>query len=346
MMGTQRIAPVFLLILTILLTTGPLRGQGLKDEPVVDRQFASVFALWAGGSQRDAERAIAQLKSNGPVSTRVEFFDALLTRTRTGPESSVEDFDRIAKREPDSVESRCARIIFNLDSNTDVPNNLRELEQLAGAHPDDPLLIWSLAWQYRALEREQECLAQLQKLLPFFNPGPAQFHQLFANALDTLDRHSEALPHRMKALELETGAWSNAGVGYTLRQLGRYNESAEYFEKAVAIYPAADHFWGWGTTLYEARKYTEAIEKLRRATEESPTLPGPYNTWGCCAESLGHWEEALDLYRKSMKLDEKYAAPARNAVHLLRSLGRDDEADTIEAKWKSTNPNTPLNGNK
>jgi tetratricopeptide (TPR) repeat protein len=67
------------------------------------------------------------------------------------------------------------------------------------------------------------------------------------------------------------------------------------------------------------------------------------NTWGLCLSELNYWDQALDKYAQARRADPKSPYPYRNAIYLLRSLGRDEEAARIEDDWKRAKGSAPLN---
>jgi tetratricopeptide (TPR) repeat protein len=307
-----------------------------------DPVYAAVFKLWADGSQRNAERALRELVPMNPENVRLAFFDAICDYTRYGGTSGLTQFRQVAAMAPQSPEGRCAIIILNIKSKADEPAQTVALERLAQEHSTDPLIRWLLARHYRELSRDKECAALCEKLSGELNPGPAQIQQMWANALDVLNRHEDALVHRKMALSLEEGAWSNSDVAYTLNLLRRYDEANDYCAKAVAIYPAAEHWWRWGLNLTDAQRYEEAIEKVKRATEANPRLWRPWNVWGLCLHRLGQIDEALEKYQKAREVAPQEPVPYRNAILLLRTIGRAPEATKIEEEWKQANGSKPL----
>ena len=89
-------------------------------------------------------------------------------------------------------------------------------------------------------------------------------------------------------------------------------------------------WYNWGYDLHKKLgKYEEAEEVYRKAICLDQEDAYPWNALGLLLQDhLGRYEEAEDAYRRAISLDEKYAYPWNNLGNLLQDyLGRYEEAE-------------------
>jgi tetratricopeptide (TPR) repeat protein len=339
-MGTRRINPSVARTILLIAILQPVLAAQPATQP--DPAFDAVYKVWAGGSQRAAERMFPQLIQDNPQNVRLQFFQGICARIRYGAPSGKLQLQNVLVTAPDSPEGQCSRILLALNGAADKAGQVKILQQFADAHSDDPLILCVVAYEASDMEDHELPLTYCQKLSQMMDPGPPQLHHLWAGSLDGLNRSDEALVHRRLALKLEEGAWSHGGLAYTLMRLQRYDEASSEYAKAVAIYPAVEHYEGWAYSLYYAHRYEEAIDKCEKANQADPQRVLTLSLCGDCLAELGRNDEALDKFAKAIKVEPDDPRVYRRAAALLRAIGRNEEAAGIERQWIAAGNKTPL----
>lgn len=122
------------------------------------------------------------------------------------------------------------------------------------------------AIELRTAGQAEEAKRLLMKLNEQMPDDPAVLYQL-AWTCDSLGHEKEAVPYYEAALRLglpgedEIGAL--LGLGSTYRTLARYEHSAELFEQAIARYPDRREFRVfYAMTLYNLGRHAEAMRHL------------------------------------------------------------------------------------
>lgn len=308
-----------------------------------DSLYSRIFSIWAAGDQARAEHLLDASLRLEPQNLRLRFFRVACNRSRFAIASSLPMFRAIAASAPQTPEGRCAAIMANIDSKSDVQAQFLALERLVEENPTDALIVWMAAVQCRSLDKNAEGVKHYERLSTMVNPGPSLMHQTYANLLDELKRYDEALVHRNLAVKLEPASWSYHGMGNTLNSMGRYEEAGVAYAKALTLNPNnPEYLWNWATALYGEKKFEAAIEKCKEASEINPMMAKVWNTRGLCAAALGRWDEAMDSYGRARRIDPQFHYAYRNAARLWRYLEQEDAAQKIISEWKAANNNAPL----
>ncbi|MFP3133660.1 MAG: tetratricopeptide repeat protein [Nitrososphaeria archaeon] len=115
-----------------------------------------------------------------------------------------------------------------------------------------------------------------------------------------------------------------------------YEEAAilykKYIEECNAKDPAAWH--GLANALEEIKDeaYKEAYKKAYELYDESSWSSCLWKGW--CAMKLGKYEEAVRLFEKSFKYNDKYPYTLQSLGLALIKLGRKDDADEVLRRFK------------
>ncbi len=349
--------------------------------------YQTVLSLWRAGSQGQAELRCAQARRASPNHQGLAFFEAACARSRFDVSAAHSLFAYVRALDPDTPAGRCADAIIVLDElryppgeagsrtppalpqNRLVPRRFGDLRGVARQNPDDPLLLWMLAVECRAFDRNVEGVTHYQTLLARIHPdpGPALVHQTYANLLDALKRPSDALPQRRLAVQLEPAPWSYDGLGATLCDLGRYEDANRAHEIALDLaartgLESANYWRNWAFCLFKAadaagpgaksRKShdqplgtpNQIIPKIERALRLNPDDAVMWNLWGICLERQNKAREALPKYQRALTLNPKEPDFRDNAAQCLARVGRRREAAALspDAAAFSLGPLTSL----
>jgi tetratricopeptide (TPR) repeat protein len=143
---------------------------------------------------------------------------------------------------------------------------------------------------------------------------------------------------------------NNAGahfvMGRILSQTNREAQAIEEFNRALTLNPnlASAHAFIGLAKLYEAHP-EETESHVQEALHASPRDTDAYNWVGFMALAklyLGTYEDALNLYRRSIELNRNGATARFNADASLVELGRLDEAKSEVKAALALEPNFTL----
>jgi tetratricopeptide (TPR) repeat protein len=208
----------------------------LPDIPA-DKVYVGALKVWSIGKQADAEYLLDKYAHKYHQDQRLAFFQAACVRSRFEIEQANPLLIKVAVMNPASAQGQCAQLVVRLDSKGTATYDFRSLRSLVRRNPDDLLLLWMLAVQCRNHNLNAEGVQYYARLLKMVGTGSSLVHQTYANLLDELGRHAEALPHRRMAVKLEPASWSYGGLASTLSALGRNDEALKASMKAMDFSP-------------------------------------------------------------------------------------------------------------
>jgi CHAT domain-containing protein/tetratricopeptide (TPR) repeat protein len=216
-----------------------------------------------------------------------------------------------------------------------------------------------------SLEVFRKTLALKEKLLPPGHPATATTRDLLGVTLINLRRPAEALPLLREALAAREKAYgephpevaaSYRSLAACLDGLGRRDEALPLHRKAAAVAEkvhgelhlnTASAYRGLALRLAESGRFGEAVPLFRKvlATEEAvfgkdhPETSVGYHNLASCLRGLGLVEDAVPLFRqalevrrKSAKLDPRTASTCDALAGCLTALGRHAEAMSLHAE--------------
>jgi tetratricopeptide (TPR) repeat protein len=230
-------------------------------------------------------------------------------------------FIRVASLTPDTPVGKCANYIVAIDSDRDVAENYRSLQELADATPDDVLIRWMTAVTARKLEKHEDTVRHFEQMLPKLDPGPSLLHQSLANAYACLKQYEQALAHHLTAVKLEPAGWSYRGVVQDLIHCGKNEE-------------AVDMRWHLALALRKLGKYEETIEVCKQGAELAPDELHFHWYWAESLSALERYDEALTHYKETIRITPDDAEAYDRAGWVLRKMGDYKAADEMIAKGR------------
>jgi tetratricopeptide (TPR) repeat protein len=288
----------------------------LEDELERKPDLARMVSLLDSHHLADAKKMFEDRPNWYRDQQRLLFLHAACLRSRFEKEDAFRVFRAVCRIDSKTPAGRCAYHVLALDVRAAavlgvkyVDGQFAELERLADANPEDVVIRWMLAVECRTWNRNELGAKQYRIILEKWTPGPVLVHQTYANLLDELKRHDEALAERRIAVEMEPAGWSYDGMANTLHYLGRFLEAEQAHTKAAELNPSsARHLLNWAATLHDEGKQDEAIEKCRRALVlDARSVPARW-IWADCLESQNKKAEAL---KELLELSEIYPLHAR-----------------------------------
>lgn len=275
---------------------------GTDGAPSARQLEAQALELFSQGKQRQAQRLLFQAVESHPTDQRLMFLHACCIRSGFAIAPSQALFSAVVQMDPQSVAGRCATLVLLMDRK---PNDklFERLVALADANPDDVMVRWMAAVQCRSMNRNQDGYVQYNKLLEKWKVAPVLVHHTYANILDELKRHEEALVERHKAVSRDEESWVYQGMGNTLVGLRRFAEAKKAFARGLELDPEDASCWrAWGVALFKQGLLAEGIEKCQRAVAANPREQLAWNVWGDCLFGMDRRQEAIEKYRKVLEL--------------------------------------------
>ncbi|MDA3799181.1 MAG: tetratricopeptide repeat protein [Kiritimatiellae bacterium] len=297
--------------------------------------YADVMNMLSTGKQKEAEEMLTVLVNTFPEDQPLAFVQAVCSRSRWAKSRAAWQFQRVMELNPSTVEGKCARYMLDLDARKMVEDNMNGLRTLIQQNPNNPLLLWLMGMECQdnfkltgkktyAKEGERCYRALLEQ----WDVGPVLLHQTYANILaEQLDLYEEALEHRRIAVKLEPAAWNYQGLANTLSAMKRYDEANAAYQKLINLDSTSARYWqNWAHSRSYAGDYEDCIEKCKQSAKADPTYVGAYRTWAWALHQQGELEEALDMYQMVIDMSPNDFTMYKNAISILKKLGRDDEA--------------------
>lgn len=207
-----------------------------SPDPAAIRTYSAILKTWSDGSQAGAESLLTTAVTQYPNDQPLGLFQAACVRSRFDIQLAAPLFWHVSYLARDTPQGRCAATMNQMDRRQDIERGFATLRTLVQANPTDPIPLWLLAIQCRSYKRNQEGAECYRKLLALIGTGPSLVHQTYANILDELDRHQEALVHRELAVKLEPATWSYDGWADTLEDLDQDQKAYEIRKQAAVLF--------------------------------------------------------------------------------------------------------------
>jgi len=158
------------------------------------------------------------------------------------------------------------------------------------------------------------------------------------------NRYSQAALER-DATNAHALTVSGLVVGYLYKDL----ESAiELHNRALTINPSAASAWLWSTSAYAWRDDgAEAVQRSHRAIELSPLDPQMYmftSIAGTAYAVAGLYDKAIELCRRSLRLNRMFASTHRTLTLSLSLSGREQEAGDAGIELLKLEPSLTVSG--
>lgn len=276
-----------------------------------------ILKCWAAGDQAKAEAMAVERLKRFPAERRTNFIRAVFRRSRFDKVAPARVFRSLVKANPNDAIGRSSQMVLTLDQHIDVDTQLNALSRLADENPSDVLIIWLLGIECREHDANELGVKAYARLCTMVSPGGSLVHQTYANLLDELDRHEEALEHRKLAVRLEPASWSYDGMGDTLFNLKRYEEAEPAYAKVVELDPTYAGYWQQLACNENALgRYELARDHASQAVEIDPNNYWGWLTLAIAHEKLNEPDEALAAYQVAARMCPNAQEPRAGIARL------------------------------
>jgi arylsulfatase A-like enzyme/Tfp pilus assembly protein PilF len=182
--------------------------------------------------------------------------------------------------------------LFSMEKYTEA---LESMQELLNEEPDNPNVVYFLAYMNAQMGRLDEAIAYYKRLY-------------------------EIQPTSQKV-------WNNLGVLYN--QQGRNKEARECFEKALEQDPYnANACYNVASVYSEDGDQERAEEYLKRAVELMPSFSKAYNNLGTLYAQAGKYKEAAEAYKKATSIEPNLGLAHKNCARCFMLLN-----DARQAQW-------------
>lgn len=207
--------------------------------------------------------------------------------------------------------------------------DLARLQSLLARSPGDARILNNIAVTLRALGRQDEARAHLERARAIDPDGPDVNHNL-GNLLSDAGSLDEAVLAYRRALAARPDApRTSIQLAGALQRLGRKAEALRTTADALSMRPDdAELRNAHGALLYEMKRPEAALAHLAYAMRLSPSLRAARANAGLAANALGMFERIVASARAVLAREPDCAATHAQLGQALVSLGRLDEART------------------
>ena len=205
--------------------------------------------------------------------------------------------------------------------------DLARLQSLLARSPGDARILNNIAVTLRALGRQDEARAHLERARAIDPDGPDVNHNL-GNLLSDAGSLDEAVLAYRRALAARPDApRTSIQLAGALQRLGRKAEALQATADALSMRPDdAELRNAHGALLYEMKRPEAALAHLAYAMRLSPSLRAARANAGLAANALGMFERIVASARAVLAREPDCAATHAQLGQALVSLGRLDEA--------------------
>lgn len=197
------------------------------------------------------------------------------------------------------------------------------------------------AFEGNDYEKALECFLDVIKRRPRY----ADIHNYLGLIYHSKGKFDLAIEHFKKALEINpnyTEAALNLAVIYN--DTGQYNKSKqiqEIVKRAYAPDPLSDQFFkgklanmyaNIGNIFMDMGHYEEAIEEYKKALQYCPQFSDIRTKLGIAYRNLGHFEEAIREFEEAKRYKPNYIPAMLNLGIIYFSL---NEFEKAANEWKS-----------
>ncbi len=210
------------------------------------------------------------------------------------------------------------------------------LERASAIDARQPALHSNMAFALNSLERHDEALKRADKALALA-PDFADAHNNRGNALAGLMRPAEALASFERAIALQPAiaeAWNNRACA--LRDLGEAEQAVASCDHAIALRPAyADAWSNRANALSDLNRPDDAKASYEHALSVNPQLADAWSNLGLTLVDLGDHAQALRCYERALDIDPKHASAHWHQALCLLETGQLEEGwRAYEWRWQ------------
>jgi len=218
---------------------------------------------------------------------------------------------------------------------------LAELKHLNTQHPNEPLILYNLAWLDLDNCNYSAAIQTARQVVQILPDNDAAYYLLGICQLqnNNEDAAFEAFCHCEKLNPLHFDAKLCLADIYSRK--GNYPQAETRYLSLIEQNPK--HYGvhnNYGEMLSKQNRLPEALEEYRKAVILAPTCPEVSNNLGALLRDIGEYEEALGLFFNALAYNNNLETASINiweTIVLLASKSP-DKALKIAQNWQKTYP--------
>ena len=222
------------------------------------------------------------------------------------------------------------------------PEAIEQFRKAIEFNPAERLVVHELTTAFSRDNRQEQDLAEFQKTVD--KADRADLYHTWAQVLSDLQRGDHAIEEFKKALrknpELQLA---------TARAVNAFNYSKNIEQQITAFDETVDklkhpHAWNsWGQILIHLRRLPSAAKQFEAAVNAKNDWTAPYMYWGGALIELTDYEQAIELQKKALAIDQTYLDAYETLAMALDRMGEPEQA--VSYYEKGATAATALNVN-
>jgi tetratricopeptide (TPR) repeat protein len=248
-------------------------------------------------------------------------------------------FAHMVKVTPNAVSPR-SNLGVALAVRGDVNEAMKCFNDVLKLDPNDTDAHVNLGKIYADRSQYDEAMYHYNKTIQI-NPDEASAYVHLGVMLATQGRIDEAISLYRKAIErkMPYSSQLHVGLGTYLLQQGKIEEAIYEFELAIKLKPDATTFNNLGVALGLKGRTDEAMENYKKAIRLDPKNAEAHYNLGNIFLSQNKFKQAIGEYEKAVSINPKYTKANINLSVALERESRFDEAIEYADKTVKTEPN-------
>lgn len=290
------------------------KARKLSPNPeTVDLDIARVL-----GALRRYQEALAlcnQLLKSSPENLAAWRLKAQILLRENKFDDALHEFEALATQETDPTETQFRIGLIELERKN-FQRAAEKFTPILEKHPENEIVRYYLASAYAGLGRNDEALAELQKI-DAKDKMYTEAKTLTAYLLQQQKKYKEAI----EALQTALNAKANdtkllTFIAMLHREAGEMDQAVSIMEKVTQLEPQKDeHYFTLGVFYDDQQKKSEAITAIKKAVELNPQNAVALNYLGYAYAEVGeHLDQAEKLVRQALAID-------KNNGYYVDSLG-------------------------
>lgn len=221
-------------------------------------------------------------------------------------------------------------------SGGDTPTAIGHMEAALEADPGFAEAAYYLGQVYQMRSNDLDQAARNYRRALDLDSSNARYAYRLATVLAEQGKHEEAVQHFQIALDNEpeyARAWLQKGL--SLDAMGEFAEAVSAYTRAIetnprlrmaADDPGGEHYHALGDLYLRFRLFDHAARVYENGAVNNANSPRLFHGQGVALLQLGRYDEAVEAFESTLRIDPRHGSANFNLVVALRSAGERDQA--------------------
>ncbi|HEV3447758.1 MAG TPA: tetratricopeptide repeat protein [Gemmataceae bacterium] len=311
--------------------------HGVIENPLSGLAWGKLgMVLWAHDYAEQANFCLAQAERLDARDPRWPYFQGI-TLLQVDPETGIECLRRAVERCTDTLMTprlRLGEALLDAGRLDDAALQLQRALELEPANVRARCDMGRLAllrqdWR-GAIERLSDCVGDeragrqpyTMRALAYRRLGDLKHSEEDEGRALKLDKDPKwPDPFVQQALRLQRGLAARIETAVTLRRAGRLDQAIPILEDTAKKYPHSTIAWLALADLWHDLNQMDRVEEAcQHVLQVDPEAPQGWYGLGCC-QAVNRPREAIESFRRAIKLKPDYAVAHFNLAECLKQLG-------------------------